>query len=94
MPTETGNSRKFEHRAAIKFLVKKKVRLFTTLPFYNKWTRKRYCEDNPRPERPVTVVTKESVQKMLTSSDIFRIVNIFCSQIETVDEAGIRQYGS
>lgn len=83
MSTETENSRNLEHRAVIKFLVKKgntpkeifeemSSVLQDSAPSYTmvkKWARlfqqgRETCEDDPRPGRPVTVLTEENVQKV------------------------------
>ncbi|GBP27976.1 hypothetical protein EVAR_83607_1 [Eumeta japonica] len=61
-----------------------------------KWARlfqqgRESCEDDPRPGRPVTVVTEEN-----TSKDFLELVgdNIdeICDRIVTVDETWVRQY--
>lgn len=83
MSAEIGNSRNFEHRAVIKYLVKKGKSpkeifedMSSTLqdsgPSYTmvkKWARlfqqgRESCEDDPRPGRPVSVVTEENVGKV------------------------------
>ncbi|GBP26582.1 Putative uncharacterized protein FLJ37770 [Eumeta japonica] len=75
MSAESSNLSNIEHRAVIKYFVKKgktpkeifegMVSVFQeSAPSYTmvkKWDR---CEDDPRPGRPVTVVTEEDVRKI------------------------------
>lgn len=83
MSVASGNSRNFEHRAVIKFLVKKgntpkdifkemSSVLQDSAPSYTmvkKWARlfqqgRESFGDDPRPGRPVTVLTEENVRKV------------------------------
>ncbi|GBP17530.1 Putative uncharacterized protein FLJ37770 [Eumeta japonica] len=80
---ESSNLSNIEHRAVIKYFVKKGKTpkeifedmvsvLQESTPSYTmvkKWARlfqqgRESCEDNPRPGRPVTVVTEENVRKI------------------------------
>ncbi|GBP73252.1 Histone-lysine N-methyltransferase SETMAR [Eumeta japonica] len=83
MSAESSNLSNIEHRAVIKYFVKKgktpkeifedKVSVLQeSAPSYTmvkKWARlfqqgRESCEDDPRPGRPVTVVTEENVRKI------------------------------
>ncbi|GBP85635.1 Mariner Mos1 transposase [Eumeta japonica] len=80
MSAESSNLSNIEHRAVIKYFVKKtpKEILKTWYQFFRnlrlvydgqKWARlfqqgRESCEDDPRPGRPVTVVTEENVRKI------------------------------
>ncbi|GBP36043.1 Putative uncharacterized protein FLJ37770 [Eumeta japonica] len=83
MSAESSNLSNIEHRAVIKYFVKKGKTakeifedmvsvLQESAPSYTmvkKWARlfqqgRESCEDDPRPGRPVTVVTEENVRKI------------------------------
>ncbi|GBP71549.1 Putative uncharacterized protein FLJ37770 [Eumeta japonica] len=83
MSAESSNLSNIEHRAVIKYFVKKGKTpkeifedmvsvLQESAPSYTmvkKWTRlfkqgRESCEDDPRPGRPVTVVTEENIRKI------------------------------
>ncbi|CAK1578221.1 unnamed protein product [Parnassius mnemosyne] len=82
MSAESGNSRNFEHRAVIKFLVKKEntPKDIFEKTMVKKWTRifqqgLENCEDDPRPGRAVTETINRyeeiEVQKSDESNETF-----------------------